>query len=66
MRRGGVTAILPLLHPKNEAALFQLYKEVSGRPLGEGMGVLRDVIIADTDEEAKAHWKDSAVFVGDN
>ena len=60
-----VTAILPLLHPKTEVALFQLYSEVSGRPLGEGMGVLRDVIIADTDEEAKALWEGSAVFVGD-
>jgi alkanesulfonate monooxygenase SsuD/methylene tetrahydromethanopterin reductase-like flavin-dependent oxidoreductase (luciferase family) len=28
------------------------------------MGVLRDVMIADTDEEAKALWEDSAVFVG--
>jgi alkanesulfonate monooxygenase SsuD/methylene tetrahydromethanopterin reductase-like flavin-dependent oxidoreductase (luciferase family) len=60
----GVTAVLPLMHPKNEVALFRLYSEVSGRPLGEGMGVLRDVIIADSDEEAKAIWEDSAVFVG--
>ena len=61
----GVTAVLPLMHPKNEVALFRLYSEVSGCPLGEGMGVLRDVIIADSDEEAKAIWEDSAVFVGD-
>jgi alkanesulfonate monooxygenase SsuD/methylene tetrahydromethanopterin reductase-like flavin-dependent oxidoreductase (luciferase family) len=60
----GVTAVLPLMHPKNEVALFRLYREVSGRPLGEGMGVLRDLIIADSDEEAKALWQDSAVFVG--
>jgi alkanesulfonate monooxygenase SsuD/methylene tetrahydromethanopterin reductase-like flavin-dependent oxidoreductase (luciferase family) len=30
------------------------------------MGVLRDVIIADSDEEAKSLWENSAVFVGDN
>jgi alkanesulfonate monooxygenase SsuD/methylene tetrahydromethanopterin reductase-like flavin-dependent oxidoreductase (luciferase family) len=60
----GVTAVLPLLHPKTEVALFDLYGQVSGKPLGEGMGVLRDLIIADTDEEAKALWEDSAVFVG--
>jgi alkanesulfonate monooxygenase SsuD/methylene tetrahydromethanopterin reductase-like flavin-dependent oxidoreductase (luciferase family) len=29
------------------------------------MGVLRDVIIADPDEEAKALWESSAVFVSD-
>jgi alkanesulfonate monooxygenase SsuD/methylene tetrahydromethanopterin reductase-like flavin-dependent oxidoreductase (luciferase family) len=59
-----VTAILPLLHPKIELALFRLYQEVSGRPLGDGMGVLRDLVIADTDEEAKALWSRTAEFVG--
>ncbi len=62
----GVTAILPLLHPKNEVALFRLYQEVSGKPLGEGMGVLRDIIVADTDEEARALWEGAAEFVGNN
>jgi alkanesulfonate monooxygenase SsuD/methylene tetrahydromethanopterin reductase-like flavin-dependent oxidoreductase (luciferase family) len=62
----GVTAVLPLLHPTMEVELFRLYAEVSGRPLGDGMGVLRDVIIADSDAEAKALWEDSAVFVGNN
>jgi alkanesulfonate monooxygenase SsuD/methylene tetrahydromethanopterin reductase-like flavin-dependent oxidoreductase (luciferase family) len=62
----GVTAVLPLLHPKLEVSLFDLYAEVSGRPRGEGMGVLRDLIIADTDAEAKALWEESAVFVGNN
>jgi alkanesulfonate monooxygenase SsuD/methylene tetrahydromethanopterin reductase-like flavin-dependent oxidoreductase (luciferase family) len=62
----GVTAVLPLLHPKVEVSLFDLYAEVSGRPRGEGMGVLRDLIIADTDAEAKALWEESAVFVGNN
>jgi len=60
----GVTAILPPLHPASERALYDLYAEVSGRPLGEGIGVLRDVIIADSDEEALAQWADGAVFCG--
>ena len=62
----GVTVVLPLLHPKLEVSLFDLYAEVSGRPRGEGMGVLRDLIIADTDAEAKALWEESAVFVGNH
>jgi alkanesulfonate monooxygenase SsuD/methylene tetrahydromethanopterin reductase-like flavin-dependent oxidoreductase (luciferase family) len=60
----GVTAVLPPLHPKLEHRLFELYAEVSGRPLGEGVGVLRDVVIADTDEEAIALWRDSGAFCG--
>ncbi len=60
----GVTAVLPPLHPVRERALFELYAEVSGRPLGSGVGVLRDVIIADTDEEAQALWQDSSTFCG--
>jgi alkanesulfonate monooxygenase SsuD/methylene tetrahydromethanopterin reductase-like flavin-dependent oxidoreductase (luciferase family) len=59
-----VTAILPPLHPKLERRLFELYAEVSGRPLGDGIGVLRDVVIADTDEEALAIWRDSGAFCG--
>jgi alkanesulfonate monooxygenase SsuD/methylene tetrahydromethanopterin reductase-like flavin-dependent oxidoreductase (luciferase family) len=59
-----VTAILPPLHPKLERRLFELYAEVSGRPLGDGIGVLRDVVIADTDEEALAIWHDSGAFCG--
>jgi alkanesulfonate monooxygenase SsuD/methylene tetrahydromethanopterin reductase-like flavin-dependent oxidoreductase (luciferase family) len=60
----GVTAILPPLHPTRERALFELYAQVSGRPVGEGVGVLRDVIVADTDEEAQALWRQSSTFVG--
>ena len=59
-----VTAILPPLHPKLERRLFDLYADVSGRPLGEGIGVLRDVVIADTDEEALAVWQNSGAFCG--
>jgi len=60
----GVTAILPPMHPTYEDNLFDVYAEVSGRPRGQGMGLLRDVIIADTDAEAVALWKDSGVFSG--
>ena len=59
----GVVAILPPLHPDRERALFELYAEVSGKPIGEGVGVLRDVIVADTDEEADALWRSSSTFV---
>jgi alkanesulfonate monooxygenase SsuD/methylene tetrahydromethanopterin reductase-like flavin-dependent oxidoreductase (luciferase family) len=60
----GVTAILPPLHPKTEDRLVRLYAEVSGRPAGEGIGVLRDVIVADSDDEAMALWADSGAFCG--
>jgi len=59
-----VTAILPPLHPATERALYDLYADASGRPPGEGIGVLRDVIIADTDDEALALWGDGGVFCG--
>ncbi len=62
--REGVTAILPPLHPKRERALFELFAEESGRPFGEGIGVLRDVVIADTDVEAERLWKASGAFCG--
>ena len=60
----GVTAILPPLHPSRERALFELYAEVSGRQLGDGIGVLRDVVVADSDEEAQEIWRDSGAFCG--
>ena len=59
-----VTAILPPLLPAYESQLYRLYAEVSGRKSGDGMGVLRDVVIADTDEEAKAAWRRSGYFCG--
>jgi alkanesulfonate monooxygenase SsuD/methylene tetrahydromethanopterin reductase-like flavin-dependent oxidoreductase (luciferase family) len=59
-----VTAILPPLFPTTEEHLFHLYAEVAGKPLGEGIGVLRDVVIARTDEEAMALWADSGIFCG--
>jgi alkanesulfonate monooxygenase SsuD/methylene tetrahydromethanopterin reductase-like flavin-dependent oxidoreductase (luciferase family) len=60
----GVTAILPPLHPLRENELFELYASVSGRPVGDGVGVLRDVVIADSDAEAQALWRDSGAFCG--
>ena len=60
----GVTAILPPLHPTIEERLVALYAEVSGKPLGEGVGVLRDVIVAPTDDEAMALWGDSGIYCG--
>ncbi len=62
--QNGVTAILPPQHPLRDRELFALYAEASGRALGDGIGVLRDVVIADSDEEARALWRDSSVFVG--
>ena len=62
--REGVTAVLPPLHPKRERALFELFAEESGRPLGEGIGVLRDVVIAESDAEAERLWKASGAFCG--
>jgi alkanesulfonate monooxygenase SsuD/methylene tetrahydromethanopterin reductase-like flavin-dependent oxidoreductase (luciferase family) len=60
----GVTPILPPLHPLTERRLFELYAECSGRPLGEGIGVLRDLVIADSDDEAIAVWNDGPRFCG--
>jgi alkanesulfonate monooxygenase SsuD/methylene tetrahydromethanopterin reductase-like flavin-dependent oxidoreductase (luciferase family) len=60
----GVTAILPPMHATHEDNLYDVYGEVSGRPRGQGLGLLRDVIIADSDAEAIALWKNSGVFSG--
>ena len=63
--RNGVTAILPPMHETHEKNLFEVYAAESGRPLGNGVGMLRDIIIADTDEKARAMWIDSAKFAGE-
>ncbi len=55
----------PAAHAREpRAELFEVYAAVSGRKLGDGMGMLRDIIIADTDEEARQLWVDSATFAG--
>ena len=62
--REGVTAILPAMLPVYENRLFDIYAEVSGKERGRGTGLLRDVIIADSDAEAMALWADSGQFSG--
>ncbi len=62
--REGVTAILPSMLPVYETKLHDIYAEVSGKPRGHGTGLLRDVIIADTDKEATKLWADSGQFAG--
>ncbi|MGI8925820.1 MAG: LLM class flavin-dependent oxidoreductase [Tepidiformaceae bacterium] len=65
-------SVQPILAPVNDALeefLFQVYHEegrAAGREIepGEGMGVLRDVVVADTDEEAWELWRESGAFVG--
>ena len=57
-----ITAVLPPLHPVLERRLVDTYAEASGRPLGDGVGLLRDVVVADTDEEALALWADGPAF----
>ena len=54
--KNAVTAILPPMHEMHEKHLFEVYASASGRALGDGMGMLRDIIIADTDEEARQLW----------
>lgn len=60
----GITPILPPMLPVYEEKLYSVYSEVSGKPKGQGVGVLRDVIITDSDEEAMALWRDSGQFSG--
>jgi alkanesulfonate monooxygenase SsuD/methylene tetrahydromethanopterin reductase-like flavin-dependent oxidoreductase (luciferase family) len=60
----GITPVLPPLHPTLEHRLVHLYAEVSGRPPGEGVGVLRDVVIAASDAEAQELWRRGPVFCG--
>jgi alkanesulfonate monooxygenase SsuD/methylene tetrahydromethanopterin reductase-like flavin-dependent oxidoreductase (luciferase family) len=62
--REDITPILPAMHPSHEDKLYSVYADVSGKKKGAGMGVLRDVIIADTDEHAMALWRDSGQFSG--
>jgi alkanesulfonate monooxygenase SsuD/methylene tetrahydromethanopterin reductase-like flavin-dependent oxidoreductase (luciferase family) len=64
--------VQPILAPVNdqlESFLYEVYHQeatAAGRNVvpGEGIGVLRDVIVADTDEEAWAMWRNAAAFVG--
>ena len=67
--RTGVTAILPPMYLGLQNRLYDVYAQeaaASGRKLapGEGLGVLRDVLVCDTDEEALALWANGAAFCG--
>lgn len=67
--REDVTAILAPVRPEVQNRLYDVYREeaaAAGRALepGQGLGVLRDVLVADTDAEARALWRDSGAFVG--
>ena len=67
--REGVTAILPPMYLRLQNRLYDVYREeaaAQGRMLapGEGLGLLRDVIVADTDAEALELWGHGAAFCG--
>jgi alkanesulfonate monooxygenase SsuD/methylene tetrahydromethanopterin reductase-like flavin-dependent oxidoreductase (luciferase family) len=67
--REGVTAILPPMYLGLQNRLYDVYREEAaehGRTLrrGEGLGVLRDVVVADTDAEALELWTRGAAFCG--
>lgn len=67
--REGVTAILPPMYLRLQNRLYDVYREeaaAAGRSLapGEGLGVLRDVLVAETDEEAMALWHEGPTFCG--
>ena len=60
----GITPVLPPLHPTLERRLIDIYAEVSGKPPGEGIGVLRDVVIAESDDTAQRIWSSGPKFCG--
>ncbi|MHB8574037.1 MAG: LLM class flavin-dependent oxidoreductase [Dehalococcoidia bacterium] len=67
--RENVTAILPPMYVEMQNRLYAVYADEaakSGRQPkpGEGLGVLRDVIVADTDAEAYELWRYGAAFCG--
>jgi alkanesulfonate monooxygenase SsuD/methylene tetrahydromethanopterin reductase-like flavin-dependent oxidoreductase (luciferase family) len=67
--REGVQPILAPVNDQLEGFLFRVYHEEArahGRDVapGEGMGLLRDVVVADTDAQAWELWRDSGAFVG--
>jgi alkanesulfonate monooxygenase SsuD/methylene tetrahydromethanopterin reductase-like flavin-dependent oxidoreductase (luciferase family) len=67
--REHVTAILPPMYVGVQNQLYNVYQEEAasnGRTLGpgEGLGVLRDVVVADTDEEALELWQNGGAFCG--
>ena len=64
-----ITAILPPMYQELQTQLYDIYQEEAakaGRTLapGEGLGLLRDLVVADTDEEAMELWGQSGAFCG--
>ena len=67
--REEVTAILPPMYLGLQNQLYDVYRDEAaqaGRDLapGEGLGLLRDVVVADTDQEAQELWRDAGAFCG--
>ena len=67
--REHVTAILPPMYLELQNRMYEVYQEEAaacGRKLahGEGLGVLRDVIVADSDDEALQIWARGPAFCG--
>jgi alkanesulfonate monooxygenase SsuD/methylene tetrahydromethanopterin reductase-like flavin-dependent oxidoreductase (luciferase family) len=67
--RQGVQPVLAPVNGPLEEFLYGVYHEEArnaGRDVqpGEGMGILRDVVVADTDEQAWELWRQSGSFVG--
>jgi alkanesulfonate monooxygenase SsuD/methylene tetrahydromethanopterin reductase-like flavin-dependent oxidoreductase (luciferase family) len=65
--REGITAVIPTMHPGHQRRLIDAYNDEAkqaGRDLeeGEGVGLLRDVIVAETDDEAFELWAREAGF----
>ncbi len=64
-----ITAILPPMFLQLQNQLYDIYREEAAKAgrtlaLGEGLGLLRDVVVADTDEEAMELWGNSGAFCG--
>ena len=55
-----IVAIVPPVHEKLENMLLDMYADESGRKRGDGVAFLRDLIICDTDREARDVWERSS------
>jgi alkanesulfonate monooxygenase SsuD/methylene tetrahydromethanopterin reductase-like flavin-dependent oxidoreductase (luciferase family) len=67
--RENVTAILPPMYLALQNRLYDVYREEAaqaGRQLapGEGLGLLRDVVVAESDAEAQEIWHNGGAFCG--
>ena len=55
-----IVAIVPPVHEKLDNHLLDVYADQSDKTRGEGVAFLRDLIICDTDAEARAIWERSS------